>query len=233
MSMPNEPEPVILQNDGSNFLSWSIYVFNAFRAASPLIEYIVDASISIPIVDWSNYKKMSEEEKICVQLNSHAINILLSTLSAEVLEEAIYDEDTPSESAHHIWTKLCGLYGKAKCDDAHELNMSMVTSCSQEASINLQSIEPEHVKQVEDDLLPGCSYRTCPVSPVLVRQQGSKFVPTTMTTLDGGQVMNHVPDCKIIITCVSWPRTTRRRPSRKMKSQARRCHMMMIKVRVK
>ncbi len=170
MSMPNEPEPVILQNDGSNFLSWSIYVFNAFRTASPLIEHIVDASISIPIVDWSNYKKMSEEEKICVQLNAHAINILLSTLSAEVLEEAIYDEDTPSESAHHIWTKLCGLYGKAKCDDAHELNMSMVTSCSQEASRNLQSIEPEQEVQVKDDSLPGCSYRTC---PVLVRQQGS------------------------------------------------------------
>src|SRR5579859_2425862 len=37
-------------------------------------------------------------------------------------------------------------------------------------------------------------YRTC---PVLVRQQGTKCVPTTTITLDGGQVMNHVLDCKI------------------------------------
>jgi hypothetical protein len=164
MSMPNEPEPVILQNDGSNFLSWSIHVLTTFRAIDPLVEYIVDARISLPIVDWSNYRNMPEEEKRCVQLNAQAINVLLSTLSAEVLEEAIYDEDTPSESAHHIWSKLCGLYGKAKCDEAHELNMSMVSPSSQEASRKLQSIEPEHVLQVEDDLLPGCSYRTCPVS---------------------------------------------------------------------
>jgi hypothetical protein len=47
--MPIEPEPVLLQNDGSNFLPWSIHVLNAFRAISSLIERIVDESISLPI----------------------------------------------------------------------------------------------------------------------------------------------------------------------------------------
>ena len=158
--MPKVPKPVILQNDGSNFLSWSIYVLTAFRTISPLVEHIVDASISLPIVDWSNYKKMFEEEKRYVQLNAEAINVLLSTLSAEVLEEAIYDEDTPSESAHHIWTKLCGLYGKSEYDEAHELNLFMVSSSNEEVSRNLQSIKTEQEVQVEDDLLPGCPYQT-------------------------------------------------------------------------
>ena len=82
----NELEPVPLQNDGSNFLSWSIHVLNAFRAISPLVEHIVDASIPLPIVDWSNYKNIPKEEERYVQLNAQAINIMLSTLSVEVLE---------------------------------------------------------------------------------------------------------------------------------------------------
>ena len=51
MSTPNELESVLLQNDGSNFLSWSIHVLVAFRAISPLVWRIVDASIPLPIVD--------------------------------------------------------------------------------------------------------------------------------------------------------------------------------------
>ena len=63
MSTPIELEPVLLQNDGSNFLSWSLHVLNTFWAISPLVEYIMDASIPLPIVDWSNYKNLSKEEK--------------------------------------------------------------------------------------------------------------------------------------------------------------------------
>ena len=77
MSTPIELEPVLLQNDGSNFLTWSIHVLNAFRDISPLVEHIVDASIPLSIVDWSNYKNLSKEEEICVQLNAQAINIIL------------------------------------------------------------------------------------------------------------------------------------------------------------
>ena len=51
----------------------------------------MDASVPLPIVDWSNYKKMSKEEEICVQLNVQAINIILSTLSVEVQDEAIFN----------------------------------------------------------------------------------------------------------------------------------------------
>ena len=64
MSTPIELEPVLLQNDGSNFLPWSIHVLNAFRDISPLVEHIVDASIPLPIVDWSNYKNLSKEEEM-------------------------------------------------------------------------------------------------------------------------------------------------------------------------
>ena len=66
MSTPIELEPVLLQNDGSNFLPWSIHVLNAFRDISPLVEHIVFASIPLPIVDWSNYKNLSKEKEICV-----------------------------------------------------------------------------------------------------------------------------------------------------------------------
>ena len=79
--MPIELEPVLLQNDGSNFLSWSIHVLNAFRDITPLVEHIMDASIPLPIVDWSNYKNLLKEEEICVQLNAQTINVILSTLS--------------------------------------------------------------------------------------------------------------------------------------------------------
>ena len=102
MSTPNESNPVLLHNDGSNFLSWSIHVLNAFRAISPLVEHIVDASIPLSIVDWSNYKNIPKEEERCVQLNAQAINVILSTLSAEVLNEAIFNGQTPPESAHLI-----------------------------------------------------------------------------------------------------------------------------------
>jgi len=81
---------VLLQNDGSNFLPWSIHVFNAFRAISPLVEHIVDASIPLLAVNWSNYKNIPKEEDICVQFNAQAINVMLSTLGAKVLDEAIF-----------------------------------------------------------------------------------------------------------------------------------------------
>ena len=137
MSTPIELERVLLQNDGSNFLPWSIHVLNAFRDISPFVEHIVDASITLPIVDWSNYKNLSKEEEICVQLNAQAINIILSTLSIEVQDEAIFNGQPPPKSAHLIWTRLVELYGKSKYDEANECesieNMSIVSSCSEEA----------------------------------------------------------------------------------------------------
>ena len=51
----------------------------------------MDASIPLPIVDWSNYKNIPKEEEICVQLNAQAINVILSTLSIEVQVEAIFN----------------------------------------------------------------------------------------------------------------------------------------------
>ena len=66
MSTSIELEPVLLQNEGLNFLPWSIHVLNAFRHISSIVEHIVFASIPLPIVDWSNYKNLSkEEEYVC------------------------------------------------------------------------------------------------------------------------------------------------------------------------
>ena len=134
-------------NNGSNFLPWSIHVLDVFRAISPLVERIVDASIPLLVVDWSNYKNIPKEEEICMQLNAQAINVMLSTLSAEVLDEAIFNGQTPLESAHLIWTRFVDLYGKSKCDEAHEYesmeDMSIESSCSGETSRNHQSIKPE------------------------------------------------------------------------------------------
>ena len=138
--MPNESEPVVLQNDGSNFRSRSIHVLNAFRAISPLVERIVDASIPLPIVDCNNYKNIPKEEETCVQLNAQAINVILSTLSTEILDEAIFNGQTRLESAHLIWTRLVDFYGKSKCDDAYEYesmeDISIESSCSGETSRN-------------------------------------------------------------------------------------------------
>ena len=120
MSTPIELEPMLLQNDGSNFQTWSLHVLNIFRAISPLVEHIVDANIPLPIVDWSNYKNIPKEEERCVPLNAQEINVMLSTLSAEVLDEAIFNGQTPPESAHLIWTGLVDLYEKSKCDEAYE-----------------------------------------------------------------------------------------------------------------
>ena len=82
-----------------------------------------------------------------MQLNAQEINVILSTMSAEVLDEAIFNGQTPLESAHLIWTRLVELYGKSKCDDAIECNsmesMSIVSSCSEEASQDLKSAELE------------------------------------------------------------------------------------------
>ena len=93
------------------------------------------------------------------------INVMLSTLSAEVLDEAIFNGQTPVESAHLIWTRLVDLYGKSKCDEAHEYesmeDMSVESSCSGETSRSQQSIEPEQDVQATDAVLPGCTYRTC------------------------------------------------------------------------
>ena len=102
MSTPSESEPVLLQNDGSNFLPWSIHVLNTFRAISPLVEHIMDASIPLPVVDWSNYKNIPKEKEICMHLNAQAINAMLSTLSTKVLDEAIFNGQTPPESVHLI-----------------------------------------------------------------------------------------------------------------------------------
>ena len=82
-----------------------------------------------------------------MQLNAQAINIILSTLSAEVQDEAIFNGQPPPKSAHLIWTRLVELYGKSKRDDAHEPKsmekLSVVSSCSKEASQDLKSAEPE------------------------------------------------------------------------------------------
>ena len=43
-------------------------------------------------------------------INAQAINVKLSTLSAEVQDEAIFNGQTPSESVHLIWTRLVNLY---------------------------------------------------------------------------------------------------------------------------
>jgi hypothetical protein len=83
----------------------------------PQIERIIDVSISPPNVDWSNLTK--EEEK-CLQLNAQATNVLIHTLSKDVLDSIMdddYDDDDILEDAHLIWTILKERYDKSKYDD--------------------------------------------------------------------------------------------------------------------
>ena len=165
MLTPIELEPALLQNDGLNFLPWSIHVVNAFRDISPLVEHIVDASIPLHIVDWSNYKNLSKEEEICMQLNAQAINVILSTLTVEVQDEAIFNGQPPSESAHLIWTRLVELYGKSKCDDALDdttkkpHKTSRAPSQSKKCKQRMTCCLLAHTRRVR------YAYRMCPVCP--------------------------------------------------------------------
>ena len=98
-----------------------------------------------------------------------AINIILSTLSAEVQDEAIFNGQPPPESANLIWTRLVELYRKSKCDDALEIesmeNLSIVPSCSEEVSQDLKRAEPKQEVQAKDAALSTSTYRTCLVWP--------------------------------------------------------------------
>jgi hypothetical protein len=130
---------------------------------------------------------VTTKEERCVQLNAQAINVILSTFSAEVLDEAIFNGQTPPESAHLIWTRLVDLYGKSKCDEAYELesmeDMSIESSYSGETSRNQRSIKPELEEQAASVGLS--SYWMCQVWPW---QQNSKPALAMMIKLGGGQV---------------------------------------------
>ena len=100
---------------------------------------------------------------------------MLSTLSAKVLDEAIFNGQAPSESAHLIWNRHVDLYGKSKCDEAFEYesmeDISIESSYCGETSRNQRSIKSKQEVQAKGARLSSCSYRTCLVWP---RQQDSK-----------------------------------------------------------
>jgi len=110
----------------------------------------VDASISHSIVDWFSYKNIPKEEELYVQLNALAANVILSTLSVEVQDEAIYNGQTPSSSAHVIWVKLFELYGKPNDNECYvwktKDNMSTILHCNEETSDDPKSAEPKLIK---------------------------------------------------------------------------------------
>jgi hypothetical protein len=114
---------------------------------------------------------MSKEEERCMQLNARAINVILGTLSAEVLDEAIFNGQTPPESAHLMCTR--DLYGNSKFDDAYECesmeSMSIDSSCSGETLRNKQSIEVEQEMQVTDVVLSGPVWQGCRTASRLLR----------------------------------------------------------------
>jgi hypothetical protein len=65
---------------------------------------------------------------------------MLSKLSVEVLDEAIFNGQTTLKSDHRIWTRLVDLYGKSKCDETFECesmeDMSIESTCNGGASRN-------------------------------------------------------------------------------------------------
>jgi hypothetical protein len=69
----------------------------------PLIEQIIDMSISPSSVDFTN---LSKEEVQCLQLNAQATNVIFSALSEDVFDNVIFGDDEPLEDARLIWTTL-------------------------------------------------------------------------------------------------------------------------------
>jgi hypothetical protein len=71
---------------------------------------------------------------------TQAINVILSKLSVEVQDEAIFNGQPPTESAHLIWTRIVDLYEKSKCDEVYECEsmegVPIFSPCNEEVSRN-------------------------------------------------------------------------------------------------
>ena len=66
-------------------------------------------------------------------------------------------------------------------------SMSVVSSCSEEASQDLKSAELEQEVQATHDMLYACTYRTC---PIWMWQQDSKLSVMMRLKPSGDQVMS-------------------------------------------
>jgi hypothetical protein len=91
-----------LNSDGSNYASWSFYLYNTFRSLGPEVEQIFDASV-LPInIDMKN---PSEHDLRCLRQNYQAYDILIYSLSKDVYFAVMGSNSDVLVDAHDLWTR--------------------------------------------------------------------------------------------------------------------------------
>jgi hypothetical protein len=83
---------------------------------SPRVEQIVVASFLPPNIDMDDFSSISSKDLDSLQLNAQVTYYLFSTLSKE-MQDVILEEEDIHEDAHLIWKILEEMYAKTPCDD--------------------------------------------------------------------------------------------------------------------
>jgi hypothetical protein len=101
----------LLVDDGSNYKSWSVSIYNAFMHIDPDLRQIFSRSI-FP----SNFSQnLSNDELRCLSLNHHACNILVDSLSRGAYFAIMCSDSDLFVDAHDLWTKIKLKFLKSIC----------------------------------------------------------------------------------------------------------------------
>src|SRR5688572_26609573 len=101
----------LLLGDGSNYKSWSVYIYNAFMSVDPDLRQVFSRSIFSSNVS----KNPSNDELRCLSLNHHACNILVDSLSRGAYFAIMSSDSDLFVDAHDLWTKLKLKFFVANC----------------------------------------------------------------------------------------------------------------------
>jgi hypothetical protein len=92
--------------DGSNYESWCNSILHYIEAFNPYLLNIVDASICLPNINWTN---LSEEEGKYLKLNTQTICLLTQSLSPNVEAIIIKEHGFPVD-AHLLWIYIKDMF---------------------------------------------------------------------------------------------------------------------------
>jgi hypothetical protein len=92
----------LLLDDGSNYKSWPVSIYNAFMHIDPDLRQIFSRSIFPSDIS----KNPSKVELRCLSLNHYACNILVDSLSRSAYFAIMSNDSDLFVDAHDLWTKI-------------------------------------------------------------------------------------------------------------------------------
>jgi hypothetical protein len=101
----------LLLGDGSNYMSWSASIYNAFMIVDPDLRQVFSRSIFPSNVS----KNPSDDELRCLSLNHHACNILVDSLSRSAYFSIMSSDSDLFVDAHNLWNRIKVKYFVANC----------------------------------------------------------------------------------------------------------------------